>query len=284
MKRSNRLVLLIGFFLAAVAFFAIIFLLGGGGGNGGEREGINESTIVVAAQDIPLGTTITDALVETQTVKETEKPDGAFTLESEVIGQTVTTQITKGQVIYATAWATTTVDPNIGRLLEPGRRAMSVRVDQVSGVGTLIKPGDRIDLVIGISGADKFPVVYTDPETEQLTVVPGVSSTSVKAIIQNLEVVGTLLPPVQETEGDENADPNAPALNEQNQIVILAVSAQEAEVIRFGQIDGSITLILRSPDDAEAPAEVTTGITLRQLVDAWAVIPPQIVETVLPTE
>ena len=157
-------------------------------------------------------------------------------------------------------------------------------MDQVSGVGTLIKPGDRIDLVIGISGADKFPVVYTDPETEQLTVVPGVSSTSVKAIIQNLEVVGTLLPPVQETEGDENADPNAPALNEQNQIVILAVSAQEAEVIRFGQIDGSITLILRSPDDAEAPAEVTTGITLRQLVDAWAVIPPQIVETVLPTE
>ena len=99
MKRSNRLVLLIGFFLAAVAFFAIIFLLGGGGGNGGEREGINESTIVVAAQEIPLGTTITDALVETQTVKETEKPDGAFTLESEVIGQTVTTQITKGQVI-----------------------------------------------------------------------------------------------------------------------------------------------------------------------------------------
>ena len=283
MKRSNRLVLLIGFFLAAVAFFAIILLLGGGGGGGGEREGINETTIVVAAQDIPLGATITDALVSTQKIKETEKPTGAFTLESEVIGQTVTTQITRGQVITSTAWATTTVDPNIARLLAPGRRAMSVRVDQVSGVGTLIKPGDRIDLVIGISGADKFPVVYTDPDSEQLTVVPGVNATSVKAIIQNLEVVGTLLPPPPTEENAEaEADPNAPALNEQNQIVILAVSAQEAEVIRFGQIDGSITLILRSPEDAEAPAEVTTGITLRQLVDAWAVIPPQIVETVLP--
>lgn len=284
MKRSNRLVLLIGFFLAAVAFFAIIFLLGGGGGDGGDREGINETTIVVAAQDIPLGTTITDALVATQKVKETEKPAGAFTLESEVIGQTVTTQITSGQIITATAWATTTVDPNIGRLLDPGRRAMSVRVDQVSGVGTLIKPGDRIDLVIGITGADKFPVVTVDPQTDQTTVIPGLNATSVKAIIQNLEVVGTLLPPVQQQQGDENADPNAPALNEQNQIVILAVSAQEAEVIRFAQIDGSITLILRSPDDAEAPAEVTTGITLRQLVDAWAVVPPQIVETVLPNQ
>jgi len=284
LKRSNRLVLLIGFFLAAVAFFAIIFLLGGGGGGGEPGEGVNESTIVVAAQDIPLGTTITDALVSTQKVKETEKPVGAFTLESEVIGQTVTTQITRGQVITATAWATTTVDPNIARLLEPGRRAMSVRVDQVSGVGTLIKPGDRIDLVIGITGADKFPVVTIDPQTDQTTVIPGLNATSVKAIVQNLEVVGTLLPPVQQQEGGENADPNAPALNEQNQIVILAVSAQEAEVIRFGQIDGSITLILRSPEDAEAPADVTTGITLRQLVDAWAIIPPQIVETVLPNQ
>jgi len=162
---------------------------------------------------------------------------------------------------------------------------MSVRVDQVSGVGTLIKPGDRIDLVIGITGADKFPVVTVDPQTDQTTVIPGLNATSVKAIIQNLEVVGTLLPPVQDQGDAENQeDPNAPALNEQNQIVILAVSAQEAEVIRFAQIDGSITLILRSPDDAEAPAEVTTGITLRQLVDAWAIIPPQIVETVLPNQ
>ncbi len=285
MKRSNRLVLLIGFFLAAVAFFAIIFLLGGGGGDGGDREGINETTIVVAAQDIPLGTTITDALVSdadgqgdgearrcVHPRERGDRPDGHDPdhVRPDHHGHGLGRR--------------RTVDPNIGRLLEPGRRAMSVRVDQVSGVGTLIKPGDRIDLVIGITGADKFPVVSVDPQTDQTTVVPGLNATSVKAIIQNLEVVGTLLPPVQDQEGDENADPNAPALNEQNQIVILAVSAQEAEVIRFAQIDGSITLILRSPDDAEAPAEVTTGITLRQLVDAWAIIPPQIVETVLPNQ
>ena len=64
--------------------------------------------------------------------------------------------------------------------------------------------------------------------------------------------------------------------------MILSVSAQEAEVLRFGQIDGTLTLVLRSPEDKEAPADETTGITLRQLVDNWAVIPPQVVETVLP--
>lgn len=285
MKRSNRLILLIGFFLAIVAFVAIILLLGGGGGGRGDVPR-DETTYAVAAQDIEIGTTLTDALVEMVTVEITALPPGAITNESQVIGQRITTQLTKGQIITASAWSAVTVDPDIGRLLDPGRRAMSVRVDQVSGVGTLIKPGDRVDVVLGIAGADKFPVVSADPQTDQISVVPGINATSVKAIIQNLEVVGTLLPPPPTQEGnqDQQQDPNAPSLNEQNQIVILAVTAQEAEVIRFAQIDGTITLVLRSPDDAEAPPDATTGITLRQLVDSWAVIPPQIVETVLPTQ
>jgi pilus assembly protein CpaB len=281
LKRSNRLILLIGFFLAAVAFVGIVLLLGGGGG--GNTQEPTKATIVVASTDVPLGTLLTAALVEEQAVELAAKPTGSYTLESEVIGQTVTTQLTRGQIIDARAFSTTTVDPNVARLLETGRRAMSVRVDQVSGVGTLIRPGDRVDVVIGIAGADKFPVVTADPQTDQVTVIPGINATSVKAIIQNIEVVGTLLPPPSQEAPQEGTDETAPALNEQNQIVILAVSAQESEVIRFAQIDGSITLVLRSPEDKEAPSDVTTGITLRQLVDAWAVIPPQIVETVLPS-
>ena len=282
LKRSNRLILLIGFLLAAFAFVGIVLLLGGGGGGTGPAEDAGKSTIVVAAADIPLGTTITKDLVRADEVRVDEKPVGSFTLTSEVVGRTVTTQLTAGQLIDATAFATSTVNPDIGRLLDTGRRAMSIQVDQISGVGTLIKPGDRVDVVIGIAGADKFPVVTADPQTGQLTVVPGVNATSVKAIIQNLEVVGTLLPPPVAQDGQPPTDENAPALTGQAQIVILSVSAQEAEVLRFGQIDGTITLVLRSPDDNEAPSDVTTGITLRQLVDAWAVIPPQIVETILP--
>ena len=288
MKRSNRLILLIGFFLAAVAFVGIILLVGGGGGGGGDQTDVGMSTYVVAAVDIPLGTTITADLVKTEPVKTTDKPTGSFTLTSEVVGRTTTTTITAGQLASEAWFSNTTTDAaQIGRNLGTGRRAMSVQVDQVSGVGTLVRPGDRVDVVIGIAGADKFPVVTADPQTGQLTVVPGINATSVKAIIQNLEVVGTLLPPPtdQGTNQDQNAQSgDAPALNGQAQIVILSVSAQEAEVLRFGQIDGTITLVLRSPDDSEAPSDVTTGITLRQLVDAWSVIPPQIVETVLPTQ
>jgi pilus assembly protein CpaB len=279
LKRSNRLIILIGFFLAAAAFVAVILIMNQ------EQQPVEAetTTTVIASADIPLGTTITEDLVETQAVRIAEKPIGSYTLESEIIGRTVTTQLTKGQLFDANAFASSTVNADIGRLLDTGRRAMSIQVDQVSGIGTLIKPGDHVDVVIGITGTDKFPVVARDPDSDQITVLAGVNATSVKAIIQNLEVVGTLLPPAATAPADGGTEPGgAPSLNGQTQIVILSVSAQEAEVIRFGQIDGTLTLILRSPDDKEAPNDETTGITLRQLVDAWAVIPPQIVETIVP--
>lgn len=284
MKRSNRLILLIGIFLAAAAFVGIVFLLGGGAPANGVGQEPARSTIVVASTDIALGSTLTADLVEEQAVDLAAKPPGSPTLESEVIGQTVTTQLTRGQIITAQAWAVTTVDPNIGRLLDPGRRAMSVELAYGDVVGRLVRPGDRVDVVVSITGTDKFPVVTTDPQTDVITIVPGVNTTSVKAIIQNIEVVGTLLPAVPTPEGQ--VAPSGPSFPgpETSQLVILAVTAQEAEVLRFAQIDGGITLILRSPEDAEAPNEVTTGITLRQLVDAWAVIPPQIVETILPDD
>ncbi len=210
MKRSNRLILLIGFFLAAVAFVAVVMLLGSGTGGGGNEPGVDalNTTIVVTTADVPLGTTLTADLVTTQDVKNTEKPAGSYTLTSEVIGRTVTTQLTKGQLLDGNAFSTTTVNPDIARLLDPGLRAMSLEVSYISGVGTLIKPGDRVDVVVGISGA-AFPIVTTDPTTDLVTPVTGYNPTSVKAIVQNLEVVGTLLPYVPPAEGE--APPPGPS-------------------------------------------------------------------------
>jgi pilus assembly protein CpaB len=284
LKRSNRLILLIGFFLAAVAFVAVVMLLGSGtGGGGGNEPGIDalNTTVVVAAADVPLGTTITAAMVATQDVREADKPAGSYTLTSEVIGRTVTTQLTKGQLLDGNAFSTTTVNPDIARLLEPGHRAMSLEVSYIAGVGTLIKPGDRVDVVVGITGA-AFPIVTTDPVTKLVTPVEGINPTSVKAIIQNLEVVGTLLPAAPPAEGQPAPTGPSSAGAIGTQLVILGVTPQQAEVLRFGQSDGSITLILRSPEDKEAPDEKTTGITLRQLVDKWAVIPAQLIEAVPP--
>ncbi|MEA2676474.1 MAG: hypothetical protein QOJ81_615, partial [Chloroflexota bacterium] len=60
-------------------------------------------------------------------------------------------------------------------------------------------------------------------------------------------------------------------------IVVLAVTAQQSEIVRYGQLDGNISLVLRAPGDAGAPDAATTGITLRWLVDHYGVLPPQAV-------
>lgn len=281
MKRSNRLILLIGFFLAIVAFVEIILLMN----QTKETPPPTTTTVVTAAADIPLGTVITAQLVTTTSLDIADFPAGAFKTPGEVIGQTVRTDVKQGQYITATTFiGNTGAITDITPLINTGLRAMAVQVDQVSGVGTLIKPGDRVDLVLGISGADKFPIITIDPQTGQVTPVSGLNSTSVKSIIQNLPVLGTLLPPVTAQQGNQGGESTGgeTTLNGQQQIVILAVTAQQSEVIKFAELDGTITLVLRSPKDVDAPADDTTGITLRQLVDRWNVIPPQIVETVLP--
>ena len=44
-------------------------------------------------------------------------------------------------------------------------RAIAVRVDQISGVGTVIKTGDYVDAIIGLT-EEQFPVDQADPTAE----------------------------------------------------------------------------------------------------------------------
>ena len=78
-------------------------------------------------------------------------------------------------------------------------------------------------------------------------------------------------------------------LTGQQMIVILAVTAQQAEVIKYAQVnaadnaDTPISLILRAPADASAPPDKTSGIVLKTLLDQYGVLPPVLLEGTLPT-
>jgi len=73
--------------------------------------------------------------------------------------------------------------------------------------------------------------------------------------------------------------------------VILSVTAQQAEVIKFAQLQGNISLVLRSSQDffdengeplLPIPAG-TTGVILKTLVDeGYGVLRPELVEAILP--
>jgi pilus assembly protein CpaB len=294
LKRSNRLVLLIGVFLAVIAFVGIALTLSNGTG-GGPQASVAPTKLptVLAAQDIPLGAVVTKEMltVADRDIDGQRKPT-AFQNPELVIGQTARRAIANGSQLEAADFQTGT---GIQQLtVPPGQRAIAVQVDQLSGVGTVIRAGDYVDMVVGITG-DKFPVVELNPDDDTITVVSGLNTTSVKLLIEGMQVIGTLLPAPTAA-----ADPNAPAasgapettLTGGQEIVILAVSAQQAEIIKFAQLDGSITLALRSPKDfideqgnpvVTVPSG-TTGVILKTLVDGYGVIRPELVEAILPTQ
>ena len=200
---------------------------------------------------------------------------------------------------------------------------MAVQVDQVTGVGTIIKAGDYVDVVTGVTGTDKIPLVVSPtarpggggnatpaPRGFAPEVLP-YNPTTVKTLIQGVQVLGTLLPPPASSGAGATPAPGSEetTLNGQQQIVMLALTPQDVEVVKFSQMDGSISLVLRSTEDCKpveepspspspsgspapsasaapllaCPTFTTTGITLRKLIDDFGVIPPQVVEVIQPT-
>ena len=298
MRRSNRLVLLVGIFLAIVAFVGILLISSGGGGitQTPQNTPPPNVNVVVAVADIPMSTRIRADQVTTNSVSPSTVLPGAFTDPSQVVGQVARAPIATGGQVTSQA-----INPPQGVITNIDcpvtLRCMAVQVDQVSGVGTVIKTGDYVDMVIGIA-ADKFPVITLNPTDNSVQVLAGLNNTSVKLLLQGLQVMGTLLPPAAPpaNSGTASAPPASTGggpttLNGQSQIVILAVTAQQSEVVKFAQLDGSVTLALRSIDDFVDPATgqplpptsaETTGIILKTLVDSYGVLPPELVQTVTP--
>jgi pilus assembly protein CpaB len=318
LKRSNRLILLIGVLLAAVAFVGVIMISSGGGGSGQPTPTPPPTTakVVEAKLEIAAGTKLTAAMLQV-----VEVPIIAFTTDSIpdpglAIGRRVFRSVSTGEQIgysyFIESGAAVSVTDNIPK----GLRAQAIQVDQVTGVGTLIHTGDSVDVIISLA----VQLTGPDPAVKGGVIKLGEAGMSTKLILQNLTVIGTLLPPPVAN----NAPPVAPTpvpsgqaaapeqqpgtnLTGQNEVVIVAVTANQAEVIRWAQLKAdspaaqdrgptAIAVVLRSPKDYVAldasgspvldsngiavtvvpPLEKTDGVILKTLIDKYGVLPPEI--------
>jgi len=317
LKRSNRLVLLIGALLAVVAFVGVILLLGQNGTGGNAQPTPTAPTtaqVVKASVDIAAGTVVTSDMVAVDTVPIAAAQD-SISDTGLVIGKTIRQNVASGAILSFSDFVDTGQAASVTDNIPQGLRAMAVEVDQVTGVGTLIHTGDHVDLIIAM----KIQSVVADPKNAPQVVNVGQPQSTVKMIIQNLKVVGTLLP-TPTTEGGATPPPAAasptpnpeatqPPTSLKNtasalEIVMVAVTANQAEAIRYAQLNGqigappdqgttTITLVLRSPRDFIAvdasgspipgasavipPLEVTDGVTLKTLIQKYGVIPPDVI-------
>jgi Flp pilus assembly protein CpaB len=284
-RRTSRLVLLLGVFLAALTFVVVLLLNPGVGPNGpaatASAPPVNLPT-VIAAVDIPLGTIVTADMVNTQTMPVTTREQNVFGDVSQAIGKTTRRALVTGQQVHSTDFQ----DRAVPLTVPQGRRAWAMSVNQLTGVGNLLDVGDYIDLIISLRG-DAFPVVQVLGDGT-VQVVEGINPLSVKLplLLQDVQIIGTIEPPAPPPPTTADGQPvgsQAPTYGEPlNKLLILAVTPAQAEILLFARNTGQLDAILRSPLDAGQTVE-TTGVILKTLVDDYGVLPPEIVQVPIPT-
>lgn len=278
MKRSNRLMLLVGVLLAVVAFGGVL-MFGSRSGNNGPAAPQNVS-VVTALREIPLGTVLVAEDLGTTEMPTTEAVD-TFRDPATLVGRVVRRTVLTAQPFTSSDFTSGSVNAlDVTTGLKTGQVAMAIAVDSLSGVGSLIQAGDYVDVMLAITDQpdpNKAPVVAEFRGESNLPVTKlqdeWLNNTTVKVLVQNVQVLGTILPAVG-TDPNQNETP-------QN-IAILSLTTQQAELVRFAQLDGNLYLLLRSPEDVAAEEVDTTGITLRELVDRWGVLPPRVIITRIP--
>jgi Flp pilus assembly protein CpaB len=291
-KRSNRLVILVGVLLAVLAFVAIVILLNNRPEGGGEAQAPTTQAVLVATEDIDIGEEVTPDKVEKRDIDPAAVQGTALGDPSAVSGQPALFAVPEGsQVSAETVGVGGARRIDISAQLNPGEKAIAFAVDRVTGLDLLIEPGDTIDLVI----SQTVPAVQetadsaanTDPEAQPRfePVVGLANQLSVKAILQDKRVLyvsstKATAPEPQDTNSDGVVDENdvqPEQVVEETVVIVFAGSEQDAEIVKFAQgPDASISAVIRHIDDDAV--EQTIGITLRQLVDEFGLVIPNIIQ------
>jgi Flp pilus assembly protein CpaB len=283
-RRTSRLVLLLGVFLAAMVFVVVLFLRPGGSGTPNPNAPSAPPTqlaTLVAVADIPLGTVVTADMFATKTLAVNLRDKNVYGDPSQAAGKTTRTALAAGAQVHSSDFQNRAVPLTV----PSGRRAMTIQVNELTGVGNLVDVGDSVDLIISLRG-DAFPVVQVLNDGS-ITVVSGINPLSVKLplLLEDVQIIGIIDSPPTAPTTTANGQPlpsQAPAITNLPKLLILAVTPAQAEVMLFARTTGTLDVVLRSPLDAGVTVN-TTGVILKTLVDKYGILPPEIVQVPIPT-
>jgi pilus assembly protein CpaB len=121
----------------------------------------DEVTVLVAKEDIREMANITDVMIEAKQVpknfvdptaisfsgKVDEKSTEYSVATRRIVGNVAIVPIKKGEQLTINKITEASLKTGLAPQVAPGKRAISIAIDENSGVSKLIKPGDRIDLI-----------------------------------------------------------------------------------------------------------------------------------------
>jgi len=208
---------------------------------------ITTQPVVVALEDIPESKAIDRASLRVAQWVSGTAPAGAFSSIDSVVGRVTRVDIFKGEVVVPGRLAPNGTGAGLQVKITPGKRAMPVRVDDISGIGGLIQPNSRVDVMS----------VIRDKSNQNVA----------KLFMANMRVlsVGT-----QDTRTVDNRPISAA-------MVALEATPVEAERLAIAQAEGRIQLVLRGygdPDSLKTEGAKTADV-LAQLRGAPAFKEPE---------
>ena len=194
------------------------------------------SQVIVAARDMPVGRVLTPA-----DIKQVEWPTGSLPLgystsPAEVVGRGLLTPVRANEPLLTNKLALKEAGGGLTITIPEGKRAMSVKVDEVIGVAGFVLPGTRVDVLVTVDQLAK----YEEPTT--------------KVILQNIAVLAA----GQTVQEDEQGEPQTVT------VVTLVVTPEEGEKLALAASKGRIQLALRNTLDLDTVD--TPGVRPRGLL------------------
>lgn len=186
--------------------------------------------IVVPTKDMSRGEALTPGVLAIREIPRDYVQSDSITPETldQVENQRLLTPVKRGEQlsVLKTEGAGNKV---FSSQLQPGRRALTVPVNDENSISGMMRPGDHIDLIV----VAKPVADGSGGQTEKDTVFPLLSDVTVLA-------TGTAV---------SAADPNRGGAEQRYATMTLDVTPQDADRIIVAQNAGQLKAVLRHPDD-----------------------------------
>ena len=209
------------------------------------QSGIASNRVVVAAVDIELGSKINPQMLSTVDWPAGSMPPGAFSELKEVQERVAKISVLRGEPVLEGKLAPVGTLGGLSAVIAPGKRAMTVRVNDVVGVAGFALPGNYVDVVVNAQ-QDKGK----NEENRQIS----------KTVLEHVLVLA-----VAQEAGRDDTKPKVVSA------VTLELSLEDSEKLDLARSVGTLSLVLRNQVDKEKVA--TAGITKSQLFGEKEILP-----------
>ena len=210
------------------------------------QAGANSNRVVVATTDVNRGQRLAPEMLRLVERPAKDVPKDAFTDTVNLSERVLKVNLQKGEVIAESKLAPAGTMGGLSALISEGKRAITVRVNDVIGVAGFALPGNYVDIIVH---TERDPAEGERATHGQLDVS--------KIVLERILVLAV----AQEVSRDETKPKVVNA-------VTLEVTPEQAENLDLARGVGTLSLALRNQIDKTVPD--TTGATKHTLLDDLA--------------